>query len=102
MVIQQGTDRRGTDQASKMRVLALLDELPPESFSTVERFLRALRERTRQTSALAEAPRQGRGAPFAYPTVSIPASSLSVWVDALPDGYEGDALGDSEALYEGT
>ena len=102
MVIHQGTDRRGTDQASKTRILALLDELPPESFSAVERFLCVLRERTRQASAPAKAGRTGRGAPFAYPTVSIPASRLFVWVDAVPDGYEGDALSDSEALYEGT
>ena len=38
--------------------------------------------------------------PYLYPTVENPASSLSEWLNVLPDGYEGDALADSEALYD--
>ncbi len=38
--------------------------------------------------------------PYLYPTVENPASSLSAWLNVLPEGYEGDALADSEALYD--
>jgi len=35
-----------------------------------------------------------------YPTVATPASSLNVWTDLLPNGCGGDALADTEALYD--
>jgi len=38
--------------------------------------------------------------PYRYPTVPMPVSSLDVWMNLLPEGYEGDALADTEALYE--
>ena len=42
--------------------------------------------------------------PFAlgprYPTVEDQASSLSAWLDLIPKGYDGDALADTEALYD--
>ncbi len=37
---------------------------------------------------------------YLYPTVENPASSLSAWLNVLPEGYEGDALADSEALHD--
>ncbi len=36
---------------------------------------------------------------YCYPTVSVPASSLDGWVNLI-EGYEGDAVTDTEALYE--
>ena len=36
-----------------------------------------------------------------YPTVSTPLSSLQALSDLLKEGYEGDALADTEALYDG-
>ncbi len=35
-----------------------------------------------------------------YPTVANPPSSLRNWHDLIPDGYEGNALADTEALYD--
>ncbi len=35
-----------------------------------------------------------------YPTVATPASSLNAWVNLIPDGCGGDALADTEALYD--
>jgi prevent-host-death family protein len=35
-----------------------------------------------------------------YPTVAAPASSLNAWMDLIPDGCGGDALADTEALYD--
>ncbi len=35
-----------------------------------------------------------------YPIVSVPATSLDAWMNLLPEGYEGNALVDTETLYE--
>jgi hypothetical protein len=40
------------------------------------------------------------GKPYRYPTVLMPASSLDVWLNLVPEGYEGDALTDTETLYD--
>jgi len=37
---------------------------------------------------------------YRYSTVSLPASSLDGWLNLIQPGYEGDALADTEALYE--
>ena len=33
-----------------------------------------------------------------YPTVVVPAASLDCWLDLVPEGYEGNALEDAEAI----
>ena len=35
-----------------------------------------------------------------HPTVAPPASSLNAWKDLMPEGCGGDALADTEALYD--
>jgi hypothetical protein len=35
-----------------------------------------------------------------YPTVPVPAASPDGWLDLVPEGYEGNALADTEALYD--
>jgi len=35
-----------------------------------------------------------------HPTVANPASSLNNWKDLIPEGCGGDALADTEALYD--
>ena len=35
-----------------------------------------------------------------HPTVANPASSLNNWKDLMPEGCGGDALADTEALYD--
>ena len=35
-----------------------------------------------------------------YPTVANPPSSLKTWLDLIPEGYEGDAVADTESLYD--
>lgn len=35
-----------------------------------------------------------------YPTVANPPFSLKDWLDLIPDGCGGDALADTEALYD--
>lgn len=39
--------------------------------------------------------------PYQYPTITVPASSLEVLSRLLDVGYEGDALADTEAIYNG-
>ena len=75
-------------QVTKQRISELLDELSPESLQTGEQFVRFLR----QQGSLVSEPR--------YPTVENPASSLSAWLDLVPEGCGGDALADTEALYD--
>jgi len=35
-----------------------------------------------------------------YPTVENPSTSLTAWLDLIPGGCGGDALADTEALYD--
>lgn len=39
--------------------------------------------------------------PYLYPNVPVPYSVFEGLSKVLPEGYEGDALADSEALYDG-
>ena len=66
----------------------------------VEQFARFLREQNRQGRKIAVAREKGKRQPYLYPTVSVPASTVDNWVGLLSEGYEGDALEDSEALYD--
>lgn len=70
------------------RIQNLLEDLPPESLSAVEYFIRFVRH---QPNFFNE--------PY-YPTVLVPAPRLDTWSNILPVGYEGDALKDTEALYD--
>ena len=75
-------------KTTKQRISALLDELPPESLQAIELFIRFLR----QQWPLVSGPR--------FPTVENQTTSLNAWLDLLPEGCGGDALADTEALYD--
>jgi aspartate/methionine/tyrosine aminotransferase len=81
------------------RILSLLEKLPPESLAVVEQFVRFVYELA-QKGQVVETVTKPQGAPYLYPTVPVPASSLRRWVNLLAEGYEGDALADTEALYD--
>jgi hypothetical protein len=72
----------------------LLDRLPPESLGTAEQFLRFLQAGT--------SPKKSTGRAFAprYPTVALPTTALDALVGVMP-AIGGDALQDSESLYDG-
>ena len=79
------------------RLQALLAELPPDSLPVAEQFLQFLRDQARRGQAVklaAERP------VYEYPSVGLPADSLANWVNLVPEGYDGDALADTEALYD--
>ncbi len=78
-------------QATKQTISGLLENLPPESLQAVEEFVPFLY--SNQTAMPLAEP--------SYPTVHNPASSLTNWLNALPHGYAGDALTDTEARYGG-
>jgi len=80
------------------RILPLLEKLPPESLAVVEQFVRFLQEQAQKGRVVETV--KPTGAPYLYPTVPVPASSLAQWVNLLPEGYDGDALADTEALYD--
>jgi hypothetical protein len=44
----------------------------------------------------------GQPPPYVYPSVPCPAATIDAWMNLLPEGYEGDALADTEALYDET
>jgi hypothetical protein len=64
-------------QETKARIHQLLDELSPAKLTSVEDFVLFLREHDALISS------------SHYPTVENPASSLSAWLDLIPDGCRG-------------
>jgi hypothetical protein len=83
---------------TKQTIVDLLDELPPESLATVETFIRFVHTQAHQgRPVVTTAEPVSR---FRYPTVPVPPSSLDAWMNLLPTGYDGDALADTEALYD--
>jgi hypothetical protein len=80
---------------------AILAELPPESVQALEQFARFLREQARRGQPATARRQKGKQQPYLYPTIAVPASSVEKWIGLFPgEGYEGDALEDSEALYD--
>ncbi len=63
--------------------------------------LKELSEQAEAASLTEAAEKQHHPRPGAqYPTVANPPSSLKDWLDLIPDGCGGDALADTEALYD--
>ena len=86
-------------QETKQKIGELLDTLPQENLVLVQRFVEFLREQAQEGQPLVIAARD-EAPPYRYPTVENPASSLNGWLDLIPDGCGGDALADTEALYD--
>lgn len=63
--------------------------------------LKDLSEQAQAASRTKPAQEQHHPRPGAqYPTVANPPSSLKNWHNLIPDTYEGDALADTEELYD--
>ena len=89
-----------TQAQTQTEITSLLNELSPENLQLVEQFVRFLREQARRGQPIEIVKRKGKKQEYLYPTVAVPASSLDNWLNLVPGGYEGDALKDSEALYD--
>ncbi len=86
-------------QATTEEILALLKELPPESLTVVEEFVRFLQEQSREGRTVTLGSKQTSQPPYLYPTVSLPATALDSLIGIMPP-VGGDALSDSESLYD--
>jgi len=94
------TDIQTSARSVQSRILTLLEGLPPESLTLVERFVQFLREQARRGQPVVAVSDQEERPPYLYPTVAVPPSSLDGWLNLVPEGYEGNALEDTEALYD--
>jgi len=86
-------------QETKARIHQLVDDLPLASLTVVERFVTFVHNQAQQGEPVVVAP-DGDLAPYRYPTVSLPASALGKLIGLMPP-VGGDALADTEALYDG-
>ena len=81
-------------QKERQKIIALLDDLPADSLPMVETFIRFM-----QTQQPDKTPEKSEQTPWLYPTVPVSAESLDRLIGIMP-GVEGDALLDTEALYD--
>jgi len=97
--MSENADTQTAVRATQGRIVALLDGLPPESLTLVERFVQFLRDQARRGQPVVSASVREERPPYIYPTVPLPASALDGLVGVMPP-VEGDALADTEALYD--
>ena len=91
-------DAQENSEKTRQRLIALLEEMSARDLDIIEKFTLFIRQQGGQP-VVAVAGREGE-IPYIYPTVPVPASSLGKWLTLLDRGYEGDALADTEALYD--
>lgn len=84
-----------TVQQERQKIIALLEQLPADSLPMVETFIRFMQTQPPTTPATIKEP-----TPWLYPTVPASPKTLDNWVGVLEEGYEGDALADTESLYD--
>ncbi|HUX77525.1 MAG TPA: hypothetical protein VMY40_12915 [Anaerolineae bacterium] len=94
------SENANVQTSTQSRIVALLEGLPPESLTLVERFVQFLRDQARRGQPVGSVSVGEERPSYVYPTVPVPPSSLDGWLDLVPEGYEGDALADTEALYD--
>ncbi|OAN48606.1 hypothetical protein A6A03_07480 [Chloroflexus islandicus] len=82
-----------TSHETRERIIALVQTLPAESLPIVEAFVRFVQ--AQQMASFTQP-----ATPWRYPTVAAPAISLENWLNLLDEGYEGDALADTEAVFD--
>ncbi len=99
----QVEDATDETEADREHLHKLLDKLPAESLPVVEAFLRFLNRQAEEQKPVILTEPQAAGEkrpPYRYPAVAAPISALREVIGILPEGYEGDALADTEALYD--
>jgi hypothetical protein len=87
-------------EQTRQRIDELLNSLPPENLLIVQRFIEFVREQARQGQPIGVTKAREAEPAYLHPTVENPASSLGNWLDVIPGGCGGDALADTEALYD--
>lgn len=76
-------------QATRQRIQLLLEEIPAETLPIFEQLLLSMRQQKPSAKDKDN-----------LPVVFLPATSLKKWSLLLEEGYEGDALEDTESLYD--
>lgn len=94
------THSQASTQEARSRIVSLLADLPPEAVKVVEQFVAFLHEQAQEGQFVTLAPEQKEQPPYRYPTQSLPASALDDLIGIMPP-VGGDALADTEALYDG-
>lgn len=89
-----------TNSRTDINFASLLADLPPESLRLVEQFALFLREQSRQGQKVTAMADDQPKRPYLYPTRSVPTETLDGLIGMMPS-LGGDALEDSEALYDG-
>lgn len=77
------------------RILTLFDQLPPAAAVTVHEIFELLASQTANRVSLVTEP-----PPFIYPTRTASADDLLNLSESLQVCYDGDALFDTESLYD--
>jgi len=86
-------------QEVQSRIGSLLINLPLETLTLVEQFVRFLYEQARRGQTVTVISEQKERPPYLYPTVVLPASTFTGLIGVMPP-VGGDALADTEALYD--
>jgi hypothetical protein len=75
----------------QQRITALLNDLPLESLQLLEQFVQFLSQKAHSKRP---------SVPYHYPTVEIEPATVDGLVGIMPKTYTGDALVDTESLYD--
>ncbi len=86
-------------QATENRIFVLIQELPPESLPVVEQFVRFLNEQAQNGQPVVTKEEKEERPPYKYPTIPVPAAAIEGLIGIMPS-VGGDALADTEALYD--
>ena len=91
-------EEANTCQQTKQKIEVLLDTLTLDNLVAVQRFVEFLNEQVQQGQPIVADTNEEKP-PYLYPTVPLPASALEGLIDLMPP-VGGDALADTEALYD--
>jgi hypothetical protein len=91
-----GNQRQEAERA-RQRIRELLQQMPLENLAFIEQFVLFMHQHGQLVVTVSE---QKGQVPYLYPSIPVPASSLDSWSKLLDKGYEGDALADTEAVYD--
>ncbi|OQY47965.1 MAG: hypothetical protein B6242_03765 [Anaerolineaceae bacterium 4572_78] len=95
--IYTDTFNENVDLSSYQTIVTMLTRLSTEHVAMIEQFTRFLYTQTLYRQYDSTSLPLGN---MVYPTIAVPANSLDMWLNLLPTGYEGNALEDTEALYD--
>lgn len=84
-------------ELTRERIAILLQDIPAENLAFIEQFVLFMSQKGQSVVIASQSEEKTL---YLYPTVPVPASTLNNWSGLLDEGYEGDALADTEALYD--